>query len=119
MTVYNISVNGVTKGPYTRLQLTSMWASGQITADALYWTDGMADWEAIEKLGMDSNLRVDTARPPRLPPSKNLKQSNEAGSETPLSHPVAELGGRVLGTSILGIILYLFARYILGPLFLG
>ncbi len=32
------------KGPYAPDQIRSMWASGEITADTLYWFEGLENW---------------------------------------------------------------------------
>ena len=54
---YLILVNQEQKGPYTIEQLRSMWASGQFTLHTLYWQDGMAGWETIEGLELDSPIQ--------------------------------------------------------------
>ena len=46
-TTFYIKVNDAEKGPYTLGQLRSMWASGQITADALYRTSDSSEWLAL------------------------------------------------------------------------
>jgi hypothetical protein len=30
-----------------------MWSAGQITADAVFWQEGMSEWEPIDALGLD------------------------------------------------------------------
>lgn len=52
-----LQVQGEQRGPYARCQIDAMWNSGVITLDALYWYDGMSDWEAI------SNLIPEVAKP--------------------------------------------------------
>lgn len=54
---YLILVNQEQKGPYTIEQLRSMWSSGQLTLHTLFWQDGMAGWEAIEGLKLDSPIQ--------------------------------------------------------------
>ena len=38
------------KGPYLLPQVKAMWLNGQLTADALYWSDGMSDWSSLADL---------------------------------------------------------------------
>jgi hypothetical protein len=63
---YRIMQDGQAKGPYTFAQLRSMWASGHLTADALYRQEGAADWEPIERLALDTAIQetVSTPAPP-------------------------------------------------------
>jgi len=37
-------------GPYNRFQIRQMLAEGSVTADALYWNEGMPDWRAVAEL---------------------------------------------------------------------
>ena len=37
-------VGGQQTGPYTPEQVRSMWTNGQITAETLYWFDGLKEW---------------------------------------------------------------------------
>ena len=50
---YLVLVGSEQRGPYTLSQLRSMWGSGAITADALYWQKGLDKWEPISRI---SNL---------------------------------------------------------------
>ncbi len=47
---YFISTGGSESGPFVLAQIRSMWASGSITADSHYWSDGMADWQPVTQL---------------------------------------------------------------------
>lgn len=47
---YYISDAGEQRGPYTRNQLTRMWDSGAVTAEALYSAEGMTEWRRLEEL---------------------------------------------------------------------
>lgn len=38
------------QGPYVFAQVLGMWNSGAITADTLYWQEGMSDWEQVSRL---------------------------------------------------------------------
>jgi len=44
--------NDTQSGPFTPQQLSEMWAAGSISADALYWQNGMTDWHGIGELGL-------------------------------------------------------------------
>lgn len=51
--MYHVAVNGQAAGPFDKAILQQMAASGQLTADTLVWTAGMAQWEkagAVEEL---------------------------------------------------------------------
>ena len=47
---YFIFAGNEQKGPYTRAQLDNMWVSGQFTSDAVYWSEGMAEWQPLKAL---------------------------------------------------------------------
>lgn len=52
---YMIAVNGAQYGPYNKQQLAQMAQAGQINAQTLVWTQGMAQWEqaaAVADLAM-------------------------------------------------------------------
>ena len=79
MNRYRIIQNGEERGPYTFEQLRSMWSSGQITADTLYWQEGMTAWESIDGLGLDLAIQpVSQPQPPaalqRIPPPTHQVQ---------------------------------------------
>lgn len=51
--MYHVAVNGQAAGPFDKVVLRQMAAAGQLTADTLVWTAGMAQWEkagALEEL---------------------------------------------------------------------
>jgi len=48
--LYMIFDKGKQHGPYTALQLPSIWTSGTYTASALYWSEGMSDWKLLSDL---------------------------------------------------------------------
>jgi TM2 domain-containing membrane protein YozV len=45
--MYYLWLNDAQAGPYTINQLRGMWQAGQITAQTLYFTEGMTDWAAL------------------------------------------------------------------------
>ena len=64
---YFITVKGEQRGPFLRSQLDSMWRMGQITADAMYWEDGMSDKKPIlEMFGSGKEIN---------PPSEDKSES--------------------------------------------
>lgn len=38
-------------GPFTMSQLHSLWNSGAITSDSLYWREGLKDWRRLGNFG--------------------------------------------------------------------
>ena len=75
MNQYRIYCNGEDRGPYTVEQLRSMWSSGQLTTDALYWCDGMSEWEPIDKLHLDSAIQP-VSSPPAIPSLQRMPPSS-------------------------------------------
>ncbi len=49
-------------GPYTPDQIRAMWAHGQITAQTLYWFDGLKEWFPVRNF-CAAALRVGTTPP--------------------------------------------------------
>lgn len=47
---YFLLVDQSEQGPFTKSQLLSLWETGRITADARYWTEGMAEWRPVSEL---------------------------------------------------------------------
>jgi hypothetical protein len=45
--MYYLFIDDKQAGPYTISQLRSMWASGKLTADTLYFTEGMSEWSPL------------------------------------------------------------------------
>jgi len=44
--------NDTQSGPFTPRQLNEMLAAGYISAETLYWQNGMEDWRSINELGL-------------------------------------------------------------------
>lgn len=42
-----VRVGDEEKGPYVLQQVNAMWMNGQLTADALYWFEGMEEWRPL------------------------------------------------------------------------
>lgn len=63
---YLLLVGAEQRGPYALSQLRTMWRSGSITADSLYWQESMTEWESIDGLGLDLAIQP---VPPPLPPA--------------------------------------------------
>jgi TM2 domain-containing membrane protein YozV len=47
---YYIHKDDAQQGPFTLGQLRTMWASGSITADTLYWVEGAPDWSPLRAI---------------------------------------------------------------------
>lgn len=43
-------INNQQQGPYAIDQIRGMWGSGSITADTLYWHEGMSEWGSVHTL---------------------------------------------------------------------
>lgn len=70
---YWISDNGGNRGPYTLGQLRSMWQSGSITVDTLYWKQGFDEWFPLSTI-IDVLENSAATTPLQLPPSKPSPQ---------------------------------------------
>jgi len=77
---YYLLINDKYQGPYTLEQIHSMWNSGSLTADTLYWTDGLKRWKSIEVLFKISST-------PPLPPKQYQNLSDQQESEPPSNTP--------------------------------
>lgn len=64
MTKYRILLGQEEHGPYSEQQLKAMYASGSITMDAFYWTEGMEEWRPVTELSMGGQSQN---APPPLP----------------------------------------------------
>jgi hypothetical protein len=69
--------HGEQRGPFTYSQLQSMWQTGAITADAMYWQDGLDDWNPIARLSLD---RPVPSSPPAAQQIIYVKQSRSGCS---------------------------------------
>lgn len=64
---YLVLVGPEQRGPFVLSQLRSMWCSGAITADALYWQKGMDKWQPISLLSDLLDPRTPPGRPASIP----------------------------------------------------
>lgn len=55
-----IHTGGNQKGPYLLQQINAMWLGGQLTADALYWFEGMEDWRPLAEFMAVNETSPDT-----------------------------------------------------------
>jgi len=63
MKQYFITSNGDKRGPYVLSQIQSMWNSGTITADSLYWSEGMAGaMPILELIGSGDAAETSTSK---------------------------------------------------------
>ena len=65
---YWITIGSEQRGPYTLGQLRSMWHSGAITGNTLYWQQGFDEWFPLSLLVED--LEPTPPVPPPPLPSK-------------------------------------------------
>jgi hypothetical protein len=60
-----ISNGGDALGPYEISQLRSMWSTGQITANTLYWDEVRQEWHGISELGLGDSAATATEAKPK------------------------------------------------------
>jgi len=58
--IYYIYYNNHQHGPYVLEQIRGMWNSGTITADTLFWQEGMTDWQEIKHLMLANRPSIPT-----------------------------------------------------------
>ncbi|WP_229262124.1 SPFH domain-containing protein [Duganella guangzhouensis] len=66
-TLYNVSVNGVSTGPFNLVQLQEQARGGQLTPQQHVWKAGMANWELAGQVAELAPLFA-AAQPPVPPP---------------------------------------------------
>jgi len=80
---YYLYLNDEQKGPYTLSQIQSMWRSGNITGNTLYWQDGFSEW-----IPLSSILHI--LEPPPVAPAPSLPRA--AVKQTLTNTPSDSLG---------------------------
>jgi hypothetical protein len=70
-----ISDGGEAQGPYERSQLRTMWNTGEITSDLLYWNDAKQEWRSISELSLGEKEQPPAGRAEGRP-SDSEKQPN-------------------------------------------
>lgn len=63
--MYHVVVNGQAAGPFNMVALRQMVSSGQLVANSLVWTTGMAEWAQAGKV---EELKGMFVAPPPVPP---------------------------------------------------
>ena len=91
--MYHLYFGGETRGPYLMDQLQSMWASGVITADALYWSETGGAWKPVMELLSVNNPPPQAQGMSREAPGAVGPQSSAPASENP-PEPADEVAGR-------------------------
>lgn len=86
MNTYRIFHDGQAKGPYTLAQLRSMWASGHLTADALYREEGASAWEPIDGLALDAAIQPTVSPPPLVLSQPSRLPAHHTGNIATKSH---------------------------------
>jgi len=80
MKEYYYLENNEQKGPFFLDELTNQ----SLTVETLIWTEGLADWTAINKIPEVHNLIKSKVAPPPIPSTNakmNLKPTNECSSD--------------------------------------
>jgi uncharacterized RDD family membrane protein YckC len=105
---YHIAKNGAQLGVLSEEEITSRLASGQLSSNDLFWTDGMAEWQPL-----GSKFRSPASFPPPssaasinpyAAPASNVLRAPSAGE----SFELADRGTR-LGASIIEGLVFLLA----------
>lgn len=61
---YFILIEGKQSGPFTIGQLRSMWNSGSITSETLYWMEGMKGWNPLSIIRFELETKSARTRKP-------------------------------------------------------
>lgn len=88
--MFYVQIDGQTRGPYVLDQIQSMWASGIITADALYRDGGGASWRPMIELisvKLESRPPSPPAAAPLVPPATWPKTMQAQEKVTPDGEP--------------------------------
>jgi len=65
---YYLYLNDEQKGPYTLSQIQSMWRSGNITGNTLYWQDGFSEWIPLSTI-------LHIIEPPPIAPAPSIPRA--------------------------------------------
>ena len=80
--MYFLAQNHEKTGPFTLAQLREMWRVGAVYPQTLYWEDGLADWQPLERLAATL-----------LPPPGEPAAPMPSAYDLPASHlPAAPVG---------------------------
>ncbi len=85
---FHVEMGGQAQGPFTVAQIQSGVANGQVTAQSLVWTNGMAAWAAASTVAA---LQPLFAAPPPLPPAAPPAAPPAGEPPTAPPAPTAEL----------------------------
>ena len=124
--LYWISSGAEQKGPYTLSQLQSMWRTGSITADALYFQQGFHQWEPISLITdvlepqAHSPAVPSAYQPPNTPlPRRPTEPPKNPGVAAVLSFFIPGLGQIYNGQIGMGILLLFLTAALYFTIFLG
>ena len=73
---YYLQVNDEQKGPYALSQIQSMWNSGAITSDSLYWDATDEQWKSINEL-VDQEPLATPLPPPAIANAPRAQESEQ------------------------------------------
>lgn len=97
---YYISNGGDALGPYETGQLRSMWNTGQITANTLYWNEGSNNWCNITELALGGSGPMATSAAPTAT-RKPVVASMAFKERNPIRYWVSWIGGIGFGIGFL------------------
>ena len=83
MNIY-LYIQGEQRGPDAKPQVQTMWNSGLITSDALYWQEGMSEWAPISDLVTERAAPSPVSQTPQtvLPPKAHYSPASDTFTGT-------------------------------------
>jgi hypothetical protein len=101
---FYLLLNEQQTGPYTLEQLRSMWASGAVTLNTLFWQEGMAEWKPLRNI-----VALLQPRTPEQAASEMLGESIPSAAQNSSPSNQASCGGCLGGC--LGMLLILMLLF--------
>lgn len=106
---YHVAQNGTQLGVLSEQDIVNRLASGQLSNEDLFWTDGMADWQPL-----GSKFRAPSAFPPPSPavpasinpyaaPASNVLRASTSRDSLELATRLSRLGSAMLENFIFGL----------------
>jgi hypothetical protein len=101
-----ISNGGDALGPYEMGQLRSMWNTGQLTANSLYWNEDNKEWRIIAELGLG-----DLQQAPMEVPNPSRDTASKVEDRPKAAQPVRYWAARIGGLGLFGGFFSALANY--------
>ncbi len=97
---YHLALNGQSAGPFTLAQVQEMWKTGQVSAQTLYWQEGLANWQPLGQIAAAFGDAPPPLRPPAMPgvPAPYYP----AGTMMPIGAPPTS--GLAIASLVLGVL---------------